>query len=79
MCSKFQCVSIYSQVKNIMDLFGLEINSCIEAPCVYGDADRIRSVNYETILNLQIFFLFGPISFHATKIWCTNKLTHYIL
>jgi hypothetical protein len=25
-----------------------------------GDADRIRSANYETDLNLRIFFLFGP-------------------
>jgi hypothetical protein len=32
----------------------------IEVPCVNGDADRIRSANYETVLKWQIFFWFTP-------------------
>ncbi len=31
-----------------------------EVPCVSGDADKIRSANYETVLKWQIIFLFGP-------------------
>jgi hypothetical protein len=30
----------------------------MEAPCVNGDADKIRSANNETVLKWQIFFLF---------------------
>jgi hypothetical protein len=46
----------------MMDLFFLQNNSRIEAPCVNGngDADRICSANYEPDLNLGIFFLFEP-------------------
>ena len=32
----------------------------MEVPCVNGDADKIRSANYETVLEWRIFFLFGP-------------------
>jgi hypothetical protein len=32
----------------------------IEVPCVNGDAEKIRSANYEPDLNARIFFLFGP-------------------
>jgi hypothetical protein len=32
----------------------------MEIPCVNGDADKIRSANYETVLKRWIFFLFGP-------------------
>ncbi len=32
----------------------------MEVPCVNGDADKIRSANYETVLKGRIFFLFGP-------------------
>jgi hypothetical protein len=32
---------------------------CMEIPCVNGDADKIRSANYETVLKWRIFFLFG--------------------
>ncbi len=35
----------------MVDLFCMQINSRIEAPCVNGDADRIRSANYGTVLN----------------------------
>jgi hypothetical protein len=31
----------------------------IEVSCVNGDADRIRSANFEIVLNLRIFFWFG--------------------
>jgi hypothetical protein len=31
--------------------------------CANGDADQIRSANYETDLNSRIFFLFGPLLF----------------
>jgi hypothetical protein len=29
----------------------------MEVPCVNGDADKIRSANYETVLKWRIFFL----------------------
>jgi hypothetical protein len=29
----------------------------MEVPCINGDADKIRSANYETVLKRQIFFL----------------------
>jgi hypothetical protein len=32
----------------------------MEVPCVNGDADKIRSANYETFLKWRIFFLLGP-------------------
>ncbi len=32
----------------------------MEVRCVNGDADKIRSANYETVLKWRIFFLFGP-------------------
>jgi hypothetical protein len=32
----------------------------MEVPCVNGDADKIRSANYETVSKWRIFFLFGP-------------------
>jgi hypothetical protein len=32
----------------------------MEILCVNGDADKIRSANYETVLKWRIFFLFGP-------------------
>jgi hypothetical protein len=32
----------------------------IEVLCANGDADKIRSANYEPDLNSRIFFLFGP-------------------
>jgi hypothetical protein len=31
----------------------------MEVPCVNGDADKIRSANYETVLKWRKFFLFG--------------------
>ncbi len=49
--------SIYSRVINMIDLFCLQINSRIEAPCINGDADQIRSANYDTVLNSRIFVL----------------------
>jgi hypothetical protein len=30
------------------------------APIANGDADKIRSANYETVLKWWTFFLFGP-------------------
>jgi hypothetical protein len=36
-------------------------------PCVNGNADRIRSANYETLLKLKIFFGSDRSSFHAPK------------
>jgi hypothetical protein len=32
---------------------------CIEVPSVNGKADKIRGSNYELVLKLQIFFVFG--------------------
>jgi hypothetical protein len=32
----------------------------VEVPCVNGDAVKIRSANYETVLKWRIFFLFRP-------------------
>jgi hypothetical protein len=58
MAAKIRCVNtVYSRVINMMDLFCLQINSRIEDPCVNGDADRFRCVNYEIVLNLRIFFV----------------------
>ncbi len=65
LCAANLGASIYSRVINMMDLFCLQINSRIEAPCVNGNADWIRSANYDTVLNSQIFFLFGPCHFYA--------------
>jgi hypothetical protein len=31
----------------------------IKVSCVNGKADKIRSANYEPVLNSRIFFLFG--------------------
>jgi hypothetical protein len=39
----------------------------IEVPCVNGDADKIRSANYEPVENLRIFFLFGPRLFSRSE------------
>jgi len=36
-------------------------------PCVNGNADRIRSANYETVLKLKIFFGSDRSSFHSPK------------
>ncbi len=30
----------------------------MEVPCINGDADKIFSANYETVLKWRIFFLF---------------------
>jgi hypothetical protein len=32
----------------------------MKVPGVNGDAKKICSANYETVLNWRIFFLFGP-------------------
>jgi hypothetical protein len=32
----------------------------IKFPCVNGDADKIRSANYETVLKLRIFWGHTP-------------------
>jgi hypothetical protein len=50
-----------------MDLFCLEIDSRIEAPCVNSDADQISSVNYEIGLNWRIFFFFRPRLFSRSE------------
>jgi hypothetical protein len=34
----------------------------LEVSCVNGDADKIRSANYETFLKWRIFFLVGTAS-----------------
>jgi hypothetical protein len=49
----------------------------MEVPCVTGDADKIRSANYETVLKWRIFFLFGPHLFLRYEIRCANKLMRY--
>ncbi len=56
MRGEFQCVNIFALYK-YNGLFCLEIDPRIEAPCVNGNADLIRSANYETVVNLRIFFL----------------------
>jgi hypothetical protein len=38
----------------------------IEVPCVNGDADKIRSANYETVIKLRIFLWFTPQLFSGT-------------
>jgi hypothetical protein len=60
LCAANFGASIYSWVINTMDLFFLQNNSRIEAPCVNGNADRICGANYEPDLNSRIFFLLGP-------------------
>ncbi len=35
----------------------------MKVPCVNGDAEKIRSANYETVLKWRIFFLFRPLLF----------------
>ncbi len=45
-----------------------------------GDADLIRSINYETVLNSWIFFLGLTLSpIHASMIRCSNIRTRYKL
>jgi hypothetical protein len=39
----------------------------MKVPCVNGDADKIRSANYETVLEWRIFFLFVPVSFFTLR------------
>jgi hypothetical protein len=39
----------------------------IEAACVNGDADKIRSANYERVLKLRIFFGFTPQLFSRSE------------
>jgi hypothetical protein len=52
----------------------------IRAPkpsCANGDADQIRSANYETDSTSRIFSCSGRISFYAPNIRCANKLARY--
>jgi hypothetical protein len=49
----------------------------MEVPCVNGDADKIRSANYETVLKWRIFFLFNRVTFYATNFRFANKLMRY--
>jgi hypothetical protein len=49
----------------------------MEVPCVNGDADKIRSANYETVLKWRIFSCLDRVSFYATNIRWANKLTRY--
>jgi hypothetical protein len=48
----------------------------MEVPCINGDADKIRSANYETV-NGEFFSCLDLASFYATNIRCANKLTRY--
>jgi hypothetical protein len=42
----------------------------IEVSCVNGDANKIRSANYETVLKLRIFVWFTPqLCFFALRIF----------
>jgi hypothetical protein len=66
MAAKFLCINIFALV-NMMDLFFPQINSRIEDPCVNGDADRFRSVNYAPVLNSRFFFVLAAYLFmHRT-------------
>jgi hypothetical protein len=38
-----------------------------KVPCANGDADKIRSANYETVLKLRIFFWFTPQLFSRSE------------
>jgi hypothetical protein len=40
----------------------------MEVPCITGDAEKIRSANYETVLKWRIFSCSDRVSFYATKI-----------
>ncbi len=57
---RISCVNIFARYK--YDLFCMQINSRIEAPCVNGNADRIRIANYDTVLNSRIFILVQAVS-----------------
>jgi hypothetical protein len=62
----------YSRVMNKMDLFCLEINSRIEAPC--GPNSQCQLLNS---FELTHFFLVRAASFFTLKNRCANKLTRY--
>ncbi len=42
-----------------------------------GDADQIRSANYEPDLNSRFFSCSGRVTFYAPNIRCVNKLAPY--
>jgi hypothetical protein len=52
---------------------------CMEVPYVNGDADKIRSANYE-IVNGGFFLVRTTslfVSFYTMNIWCTIKMMRF--